>query len=367
MFINQGTLVYAPTASLAYSHMIGGAGNLVMAGTGAMLTLSGNNSFTGSTSVTGGTLCVNGALAGGGPVTMATGTVLSGSGSIAGSVSISSGVLALGQQGTGNYLSVGGGVNIGGSGSLTAANSGAAISGNLVYTSSASSTYSGTILGANSVVTLNSPAGATLVLSGSNQYGGGTVLQSGSLKPTNPAGLGTGGLTMSGGTLDLDSLSSLSVMLAGTASGVITKSGTGTTTLNVSTPGTINLPNINNGSGVVALVLASANTGTLVLSGTNNYTGGTFVEGGTLILSSPNSLVSGTSLTVGSADAFSMDVVVPSFAASPASAPAVGQPAAVPEPGTFLLLLAAMGSAAICRRTRLLQSGHPFERKGDHA
>ena len=48
-FINQGTLAYAPTGNLTYGHRISGAGNLLMAGTGTMLTLSGSNTYTGST------------------------------------------------------------------------------------------------------------------------------------------------------------------------------------------------------------------------------------------------------------------------------------------------------------------------------
>ena len=145
---------------------------------------------------------------------------------------------------SGNWLSVGGGVNVGGSGVLVAAAGPARrFSGSLTYTSSASSTYSGTILGAASVVTLNSPAGTTLTLSGSNQYGGGTVLQSGMLRPTSPAALGTGGLTMSGGTLDLDSLPSLGdSRWSGPPAASSPSRSAGTTALIVSTTGSTYLP-----------------------------------------------------------------------------------------------------------------------------
>lgn len=354
--INQGALVYAPTGNLTYSQVIAGAGNLVMSGTGTKLTLGGSDTYTGSTTVAGGTLCVNGALAGGGPVTVASGAVLSGSGSIAGSVTISTGTLTLGEEGVGNCLSVRGGVNIGGSGMLLAGGGGAAISGNLNYSSSASSTYSGTILGANSVVTLDSPAGAALVLSGSNQYGGGTILQSGSLRPTNPAGLGTGGLTMSGGTLDLDSLSSLAITLpSGTANGVISKSGTDTTTLNVSTSGTTYLANINNGSGIVAVALANSNSGTLVLSGTDAYTGGTSVYGGKLVIQDTSAVPSGTNLSIGSNAGWIFGAVIPALSAAPASEPATGPPAAVPEPGTLLLLCTAGFGFGLIRLRRKLR------------
>jgi PKD repeat protein len=82
------------------------------------------------------------------------------------------------------------------------------------------------------------------------------------LKPTNAAGLGTGGLTMSGGTLDLDSLPSLTITLHGLTAGVITKSGTGTTALTVFTPDETYLSSINNGSGVVGLIVGGTATQT---------------------------------------------------------------------------------------------------------
>ena len=92
-FINQGTLAYAPTANFSYGGAISGAGNLLMAGTGAMLTLSGTSTYSGSTTVTAGTLCVNGSLAGGG-VNLPGGGVVSGSGSILGNVTVTGGSIA---------------------------------------------------------------------------------------------------------------------------------------------------------------------------------------------------------------------------------------------------------------------------------
>jgi autotransporter-associated beta strand protein len=70
--------------------------------------------------------------------------------------------------------------------------------------------------------------------------------------------------------------------------------------------------------------------GELVLSGVNNYTGGTFVSGGTMVVTSPDALADGTNLTIGNPTA------IPAVVA-PASAIAV---APVPEPGTLALLSA---------------------------
>jgi autotransporter-associated beta strand protein len=73
--------------------------------------------------------------------------------------------------------------------------------------------------------------------------------------------------------------------------------------------------------------------GTLVLSGSNNYSGGTTVEGGTLEVLGSAAIADGTSLTVGTGGA---------FAAAPSPAASAGEAvAAVPEPATLLLLAAA--------------------------
>ena len=70
----------------------------------------------------------------------------------------------------------------------------------------------------------------------------------------------------------------------------------------------------------------SASNGTLILSGSGNYTGSTIVTAGTLIVTDPDAIQSGTSLTVG-AEASSI------FGALAAPAPTT-----VPEPGTLSLL-----------------------------
>ena len=78
--------------------------------------------------------------------------------------------------------------------------------------------------------------------------------------------------------------------------------------------------------------------GELILSGTNSYTGGTFVEAGTLIANTGGAIPNGTSLAVG-AGASSITFAVASETAAPQSSAAV---APVPEPGTLALLAAAL-------------------------
>ena len=105
-----------------------------------------------------------------------------------------------------------------------------------------------------------------------------------------------------------------------------------------------------NPSGPIGGSLTKTGLGTLLLSGENTYTGPTTVDAGTLAITSSAALPSGTSLTVAAGGTFIFD---PSLAGSPVVGSAVtAGVAAVPEPGTMVLLLAALWSAAAYRRLR---------------
>jgi len=105
------------------------------------------------------------------------------------------------------------------------------------------------------------------------------------------------------------------------------------------------------GSDSAAKGLVKLGSGTLILSGSNTYTGGTFVNEGILAATDSHALPDNQSLTVGAGGTLIFD---PSFSgssiiATPVSA-ASSAVSPVPEPGTIVLLLAAFGSAAACRR-----------------
>ena len=94
----------------------------------------------------------------------------------------------------------------------------------------------------------------------------------------------------------------------------------------------------------------SASNGTLILSGSDNYSGGTIVTAGTLIVTNADALPSGTSLTVGAGGTFIFD---PSQAvAAPIISSTASQTNAVPEPGTLALLTVAVCGAAVYHRVR---------------
>jgi fibronectin-binding autotransporter adhesin len=83
--------------------------------------------------------------------------------------------------------------------------------------------------------------------------------------------------------------------------------------------------------------LTKAGPGALTLSGTNTYTGGTTVADGTLIATNPLAIEDGTNLTIGNGALFPAAVVPQESIAAGASVLPV---AAVPEPGTLVLLIA---------------------------
>jgi len=108
--------------------------------------------------------------------------------------------------------------------------------------------------------------------------------------------------------------------------------------------------------------------GTLLLSGSNNYSGGTFVFGGTLVATGRYALPDGMSLTVGGSDTllFLSPVAggsaVPGQTSEPPATAGASGMSAVPEPGTLVLLAAASAAAAawgcqgVGNRTREMMS-----------
>jgi autotransporter-associated beta strand protein len=96
--------------------------------------------------------------------------------------------------------------------------------------------------------------------------------------------------------------------------------------------------------------LIKTGSGTLVLSGTNTYTGGTTVADGKLIVTNPQSLASGTDLTVGNALAFPAPIVADE------ALPGGFSSSSVPEPGSCMLLAAsALATAFYVQRQRFLR------------
>ncbi|WP_225421126.1 autotransporter-associated beta strand repeat-containing protein [Sphingomonas parva] len=134
----------------------------------------------------------------------------------------------------------------------------------------------------------------TTVLAASNSYSGRTRINRGTLQLGAEGALGTGGLTQEGGTLDLAGFDLTLTEVFGTG-GRIRNSAAGTTsTLTLDVTGCdcdAYLGNILDGAGVVALV--KQGSGSVLLAGNNDYSGGTLLSDGVLGTASDSALGTG--------------------------------------------------------------------------
>jgi len=143
-----------------------------------------------------------------------------------------------------------------------------------------STTYSGAISDsgtANAISLVKSGAG-TQVLAGTNSYSGGTTITGGILNISADTNLGTtaGALTFNGGTLQLGAGVTINAsrLVTLTASGGVVDTQANTGTIAASIGGVGGLTKVGNG--------------TLILTGSNSYSGSTTVNSGTLSLATPS-------------------------------------------------------------------------------
>jgi len=228
-------------------------GSLTKIGTGA-LTLSGANTYTGGTTLSAGTLIIgNDSALGSGMLSMAAGTTLS-------------------------FLNTG---------NFTVANP-ITISGdpNFAPPSGTTQTLSGVIANGISPGTLNVNGAGTLVLSGANSYSGGTAISSGTLQVTNNNSVGTGPVTLDGGTFQ----SGGAGLSFNNAFAINISGGTIDTQANTLTLSGV----IADGNGPGALT--KIGSGTLILAGVDTYSGPTNINGG--ILQVDGAITSSSNVTV---------------------------------------------------------------------
>lgn len=236
--INQGS-----TGVFTISGNVLGSKSLTKSGTGA-LTLSGNNSYSGGTIIDAGTINISGTSSmGSGTVTLNTSGILASSGSfaIANAITPAGGVISVT-----NTLTLSG-----------------FISGNGILKKEGT--------------------GSLLVSNGSNDYSGGTSVNQGTLSVATSAALGTGQLDLAGGT---------TLQLAGGGGVLLTND------VNVQGLVIIDVPSgIFNLSGPVGGTGSITKTGVGAFSmtnGSNNYSGGTFLNAGSLDISGASNLGSGS-------------------------------------------------------------------------
>jgi autotransporter-associated beta strand protein len=176
------------------------------------------------------------------------------------------------------------------------------------------------------------------------------------------------------GIIKLGSTSSAAVTISRTGDNVLTLDGwgSGATVSVLSGSHDIEAPVVLadaltiNGSGTLAFGASSSITdngsqysltmsstdGTLILSGTNTYGGGTNILGGTLIATSPAALPDGSALSIGTSGAFAAPILGSS------AVPPEQAVSNVPEPATFGLLAV---SAALAVAARMRPRNHPHK------
>jgi fibronectin-binding autotransporter adhesin len=161
-------------------------------------------------------------------------------------------------------------LQLGNGGTSGAINGDVGDNGTLLFDRSDAISFTGVISGSGALVKNGSD---TLTLSGANSYGGGTAINAGSVAVGNNSALGTGMVVMAAGTTVVFANSSLTLANAFSLNG--------DPTYTVASGSTDTLGGvIADGSTPGELVLNGG--GTLVLAGTNTYSGGTTISAGTL-------------------------------------------------------------------------------------
>jgi autotransporter-associated beta strand protein len=272
-FHNNGTFLADGSNSLVSN--VSGTGQLVITGTGTVLTVSSAlNTYSGATTINTGAELVAASATGLSPnspfilnSTPATPTApamlatldIHGFNSTVGSLS-----------GNGTVLN-----NGAGTATLSIGNDGT------------NTTFNGVLADGTSALVLTKIGAGTLTLTGINTYSGGTNINGGTLAVNSDSNLGAGPLTFDGGTLE--------ALTGITSAKTITLNAGGGTFL--ADPGTVSTLN---GAISGAGSLTKTGTGILVLAGVNAYTGGTNVSSGTLQAGSATGFSPNSEFTVNS-------------------------------------------------------------------
>ena len=335
---NDGVLAFDRSGSVAYAGVVGGSGALLKLGPGT-LTLSGANTYTGGTVVNGGTLDV----ASGGVIDHPAAETIVGSEGNTGALTISGGsvsnaIVRVGANGTGTATVTSGtwntqGAMLVGSGDVGVGDGSLVISGGVVSTVEAyfglspsgtgsamvsSGTWNnagdlvlgydggtGVLAMSGGLVTTGGTAlvGTATAASGLATVTGGTWAITGDVTVGSAAGTGslvvsTAGVVQVGGTLSRGDFGTIGLAGGGTLQ-IGLGGGSGELAGDLVNDGTLIFNRSDDSSSAGAISgtgsVVKLGAGTLVLTGSNSYSGTTTLAAGTLSLGSPDAIsTSGT-------------------------------------------------------------------------
>jgi fibronectin-binding autotransporter adhesin len=335
--VDSAALVFNRSDSMSVANIISGTGTVTQSGTGT-LTLMGTNTYSGTTSISAGTLAIgNGgtsgslgsgsvmdnatlsfdrsnsatvanAISGAGGVTkVGTGTItLMAANTYSGTTIASAGILQLGNANAaqastvalaGGTLALSSGIktfNVGGlsgSGNLALTDTSSTAATLVVGANNANTTYSGTLSGGGS---LTKTGNGVLMLTATNSYTGPTAVSAGVLQAATTAslpGYGTSGMVTVASNAELavnygGSSDWTSSQVDAAREKVNFQSGSmlAVDTTNATAPVTY----ASNISGSLGITKAGA--GTLMLTGSNTFTGAVDIAAGTLAIPSASAL-----------------------------------------------------------------------------
>ena len=280
--------------------------NLLTINGAGTVRLNGAGSGTGGVTLTAGTLVIDSATA------LGTGTFTINGGSLS---SNSGGSIAMT---TANPIALNGDFSFTGSNSLSLGSSASPItlSGDrtITVTTATTLTLPGTITATNAIIKMGI---GTLALSGSNgtSFTGNVSLDAGALAINSPTAIGTGTLTINGGSIsatmatvmttsntilfsgDFGYAGTANLTLGTASSPAITLTANRTITIPSGILSPLILPEVLTGSG--GLIKAGNGSGQLALGAAETYTGATLITGGILQLGT-NSFAAGSLLTTSS-------------------------------------------------------------------
>lgn len=150
---------------------------------------------------------------------------------------------------------------------------------------------------------------ALLTVTGANTFAGGTTLSAGRIRVGSDSALGTGTITITGGSLSSDSttarvLGNAVILAADSVLGDATDTGALTFSGNFALGGSVRTLTLASNvtlSGVISNGgLTKLGNGTLTLSGANDYSGGTTISAGSVALGASNVLADSGAVTIAS-------------------------------------------------------------------